>query len=441
MQHSISPRRLKRTLAIIMGGGRGSRLSPLTDKRSKPAVPLGGKYRLVDIPISNCLNSDIGQIYVLTQFNSESLNRHITEAYKFDQFGRNFVHVLAAQQTQESGNWYQGTADAVRQNMSYFLQQPYEHYLILSGDQLYRMDFRKMLADHIHNKAEVTIATTPVNRHDAAGFGIMHTEADGSITRFVEKPEDPELLESLRMPAPMLEAAKLPTDSELYQASMGIYIFNRSTLRECLDNDKDDFGGDIIPSNIASRPMYSYVFNGYWEDIGTIKSFYESNLDLTSEIPRYNFFDSENPIYTHARFMPASKINKSNVQEALVSDGCIIYDATVRRCIIGLRSVIEAGCEITESIIMGADSYKKYDPDKGANSKGTPIIIGAGTRIHKAIVDKNAIIGKNCVIDPGDFVDARFKYGRVVDGIAVIPKSTTIPDGTVVCEDPLPDED
>lgn len=436
MPANVTARHLKRTLAIIMGGGQGSRLFPLTHKRSKPAVPLGGKYRLVDIPISNCLNSDIGQIYVLTQFNSESLNRHISDAYKFDQFRRDFVHVLAAQQTPGSDTWYQGTADAVRQNLSYFLERPYDHYLILSGDQLYRMDFRTMLSAHIENNAEVTIATTPVSREDAAGFGIMDTDETGRITRFVEKPTDAEVLDSLRIPSAILEAAGLPADSERFQASMGIYIFNRNTLKQCLDNDKTDFGGDIIPSNISSRPMYSYVFGDYWEDIGTIKAFYEANLDLASEMPRYNFFDHEKPIYTRARALPASKINKAHIEEALVSDGCIIYDAKIRRCLIGLRSVIEDNCEITESIIMGSDYYEKASLEGGSGAKGKPIRIGAGSRIHKAIIDKNAIIGRNVVIDPGHHVDADFEYGYVRDGIAVITKSADIPDGTVVCQDP-----
>lgn len=436
MPTNVTARHLKRTLAIIMGGGQGSRLFPLTHKRSKPAVPLGGKYRLVDIPISNCLNSDIGQIYVLTQFNSESLNRHISDAYKFDQFRRDFVHVLAAQQTPGSGGWYQGTADAVRQNLSYFLERPYDHYLILSGDQLYRMDFREMLGAHIKNKAEVTIATTPVTRADAAAFGIMHTDGDGRITRFVEKPTDADVLKSLRMPKSMLEDAKLSADEERFQASMGIYIFNRETLKQSLDNDKTDFGGDIIPSNIETRPMYSYVFGDYWEDIGTIKAFYEANLDLASAVPRYNFFDHEKPIYTRARSLPASKINKSDIAEALVSDGCIIYDAKIRRSLIGLRSVIEENCSITESIIMGADHYEKAPLEGRSNAKGTPIRIGAGSRIHKAIVDKNAIIGRNVTIDPGEHVNAEFEYGYVRDGIAVITKSAEIPDGTVVCENP-----
>jgi len=438
MPDRIPHKTLNNTLSIIMGGGRGSRLFPLTHKRSKPAVPLAGKYRLVDIPISNCLNSEIRQIYVLTQFNSESLNRHITDAYKFDQFGRSFVHVLAAQQTPGSGNWYQGTADAVRQNLSYFLERPYEYYLILSGDQLYRMDFRDMLAAHIANKAEVTIATTPVVRDDTEGFGIMDTDEEGRVTRFVEKPSDPEVIDSLRMPSNLLENAGLSGDDERFQASMGIYIFNRKTLQECLDNDKDDFGGDIIPSNIEKRSMFSYVFGDYWEDIGTIKAFYESNLDLTAAVPRYNFFDNENPIYSRARFLPASKINKSTIEKALVSDGCIISDAKITRCIIGLRSVIEEGCVINDSIIMGSDYYEKPCFDREGGVRGASVSIGAGSIIRKAIVDKNAIIGEGVIIDPGDYIDEDFEHAYVRDGIVVVPKSANIPPGTKVCEKPLP---
>jgi glucose-1-phosphate adenylyltransferase len=294
-----------------------------------------------------------------------------------------------------------------------------------------------MLAAHIKSKAEVTIATTPVSRDDAAGFGIMDTDEDGRITRFVEKPKDPELLGSLKMPANMLADAGLSADEERFQASMGIYIFNRSTLEECLDNDKDDFGGDIIPSNIESRPMFSYVFGDYWEDIGTIKAFYEANLDLTSEVPRYNFFDYDNPIYSRARFLPASKVNNATLENALVSDGCIIFNATIRRSLIGLRSVIEDSCTITESIIMGSDHYEKRMCPGETSSQARPIRIGAGTRIHKAIVDKNAIIGKNVVIDPGDHVDADFEHAYVRDGIVIVTKSADIPDNTVVCETPL----
>lgn len=421
-----------KTLAIIMGGGRGTRLSPLTDMRSKPAVPLGGKYRLVDIPISNCLNSDIGNIFVLTQFNSESLNRHITDAFKFDHFGGDFVHVLAAQQTAEGANWYQGTADAVRQNMSYFLEKPYEYFLILSGDQLYRMDFLEMLNAHIENKADLSIATTPVLRKDATGFGIMQTNDKSRITRFEEKPDDEDLLNELRMPPSLLESNGLSLDEERFQASMGIYIFNRAVMQECLDNDLVDFGGDIIPAAINDRHVFSYVFDGYWEDIGTIKSFHQANLDLTENIPHYNFFDAENPIYTRPRLLPASKVNGAHITQALISDGCIISNATIERSIIGVRSHIMSGCSITDSVIMGADYYYREKYDFVGNEDSTEITIGENTHIHNAIVDKNACIGRNVVIDPGDRINEDGPYCKIRDGIAVIPKSTTIPDGTVI---------
>ncbi len=303
-----------KTLAIIMGGGAGSRLFPLTKERSKPAVPLAGKYRLVDIPISNCINSGMRRIYVLTQFNSVSLHRHIHYAYRFDQFSRSFVEILAAQQTPGDDNWYQGTADAVRQNLAEFTQYEYDYYVILSGDQLYRMDYREMLAQHIDSEAELTIATIPVSRRDATSFGIMHTDAQRKIIRFEEKPKDPALLDELRIPGELLNSLKLPSDSDLYQASMGIYIFNRATLIKALENKHADFGKHIIPGMIDSERVMAYIFQGYWEDIGTIRAFFEANLNLTAPVPQFNFFDTKAPIYTHARFLPASKVNGATVR-------------------------------------------------------------------------------------------------------------------------------
>lgn len=427
------PKTLRNTLAIIMGGGQGSRLFPLTHRRSKPAVPLAGKYRIVDIPISNCINSGIRQMYVLTQFNSESLNRHVTSGYSFDHFGENFVHVLAAQQTPGDDKWYQGTADAVRQNLSYFLEKPYKYFLILSGDQLYRMDFRTMLKQHQETGADLTIATTPVGREPARAFGLMHTDDKNRITRFVEKPgDDDETLDGLTMPKALLESAGLPADAERFQASMGIYLFNRRVMEEALNNDKEDFGGDIIPSIIESSNVYSHVFQGYWEDIGTIKSFYESNLECTKIVPAFNFFDPHNPIYTRSRLLPASKINDAVIEEALLSDGCIITKATIRNSIIGVRSVIESGCEITGSIVMGSDYYNKSEIDENDEVTESPVKIGEGTKIFKAIIDKNATIGRNVTIHPGDRVNEDCEYCYVRDGIVVVPKSIVIPDGTVV---------
>ena len=433
MPETISIKSLNNTLAIIMGGGQGSRLFPLTHQRSKPAVPLAGKYRIVDIPISNCINSGIRQMYVLTQFNSESLNRHVTSGYKFDHFGNNFVHVLAAQQTPGDDNWYQGTADAVRQNLSYFLERPYKYFLILSGDQLYRMDFRRMLKQHQNTNAALTIATTPVEREAARAFGLMHTDDHSCITRFVEKPgNDDALLDELTMPAPLLEDAGLPKDAERFQASMGIYLFNRSVLEEALANDFQDFGKHIIPSIIEERDVYTHVFDGYWEDIGTIKSFYEANLDCTKVVPAFNFFDPHNPIYTRARLLPASKINNANIEEALISDGCIITNARIRGSIIGVRSVIESGCEITDTIIMGSDYYQEVEIGKDSKINERPITIGHDTKIHRAIIDKNAHIGANVVIHPGDRVEEDNEWCHIRDGIVVVPKGKVIPDNTVV---------
>lgn len=419
-------------LAIIMGGGQGSRLFPLTHNRSKPAVPLAAKCRIVDIPISNCINSGIRKMYVLTQYNSESLNRHVTSAYRFDHFGDNFVHILAAQQTPGDDKWYQGTADAVRQNLSYFLERPYKYFLILSGDQLYRMDFRLMLSQHLATGADLTIATTPVPREPARAFGLMHTDAESRITRFVEKPGgDDALLDQLAMPAGLLKSVGLPEEEERFQASMGIYLFNRKVLEDALDNDSADFGKNIIPGIIKDKSVYSYIFDDYWEDIGTIASYYEANLECTKIVPKFNFFDSRNPIYTRARLLPASKINNAVIEEALLSDGCIITSATIRRSIIGVRSVIESGCEITDSIIIGSDYYNKVRFVDGKETS-QPILIGAGTKIHRAIIDKNVTIGKNVVIHPRDRVNADTEWCHIRDGIVVVPKGKVIPDGTVV---------
>src|SRR3954467_4599150 len=289
---ALPPGTLQRTLAIIMGGGAGTRLFPLTKDRAKPAVPLGGKYRLVDIPISNCLNSGLRSIYVLTQFNSMSLHRHIQASYKFDNFSRSFVDILAAQQTPEGSQWYQGTADAVRQNMRYFLERDYDYFLILSGDQLYRMDFRALLHQHIKSGAEITMATKPVERAQVAEFGIMQCGSDHRITKFLEKPKDEKLLHDMKMSAELLKSSEAAEDEELYQASMGIYLFNREVLVECLRNDLADFGKHIIPQALKERHVSAYIFNGYWEDIGTIRAFYEANLDLTDLVPEYSFFES-----------------------------------------------------------------------------------------------------------------------------------------------------
>ena len=416
-----------KTLAIIMGGGAGSRLFPLTKERSKPAVPLAGKYRIVDIPVSNCINSGLRRVYVLTQFNSASLHKHIHSAFKFDNFSRSFVEILAAQQTPTDNNWYQGTADAVRQNLRDFLQYPYEYYVILSGDQLYRMDFREVLKQHIETKADMTLATIPVGREAATAFGIMHTDEQRRIVRFEEKPKKPELLDELRIPEVLLKELGRAAGDDLYQASMGIYIFNRDVLVKALDNDYVDFGKHVIPEMLKKFRVHSYIFQGYWEDIGTIRAFFDANLQLTDAVPAFNFFDTSTPIYTHARFLPGSKINGATIKQAIVSDGCIIDDAHIERSVIGIRSYIKSGTTIRHSVVMGADFY-----DADAASRGGPELgIGKNCVIDQAIIDKNARIGDGCVITPDgkpDNFDGPNYYVR--DGIVVVPKGASIPAGT-----------
>lgn len=422
-----SPSVTEKTLAIIMGGGAGTRLFPLTKERSKPAVPLAGKYRLVDIPISNCINSGLRRVYVLTQFNSASLHRHIHSAYRFDQYSRSFVEILAAQQTPTDTSWYQGTADAVRQNLQDFLQYPYDYYVILSGDQLYRMDYRDMLGQHIESGAELTIATIPVSREAAPAFGIMHTDDDRKIFRFEEKPKDPKLLDELRIPSALLQKLGHPPEEDLYQASMGIYVFNRETLVRALDNTGIDFGKHVIPGMIDRSKVMAYIFQGYWEDIGTIGSFFEANLNLTNDHPPFNFFDTKQPIYTHARFLPASKITGAKISRAIISDGCVIQDAQIERAVVGVRSYIGSGTTIRNSIIMGADFYEA----SMAAQPGHPGIgIGKNCVITNAIIDKNARVGDGVVISP-DGKPSEFDGPNyyIRDGIIIIPKNVSIDPG------------
>jgi glucose-1-phosphate adenylyltransferase len=420
-----------KTLAIIMGGGAGTRLFPLTQKRAKPAVPLAGKYRLVDIPISNCLNSGFRQVYVLTQFNSESLHRHVTASYNFDNFTKSFIEILAAQQTPEDTRWYQGTADAVRQNLHYFLERPYEHYLILSGDQLYRMDYGDVLQAHLQNGADITLGTTPVDRQAASGFGILHSDARRHIFRFEEKPKDPKLLETLRIPPALLAELGRPADAELYQGSMGIYIFNRQVLIDALANDHDDFGKHIIPTSLQKYKVFAYIFQEYWEDIGTVRAFFEANLALTDTVPAFNFFDHINPIYTQQRFLPASKVSGTQVQRAIIADGSIITDAHIDRAVIGIRSVIESGTTIRNSVLMGADFYQDeaWDPKPGT----PPLGIGRRCHIEGAIIDKNARIGEGVVITPnGKSAHADGENYYIRDGVVVVPKGAVIMAGTEI---------
>jgi glucose-1-phosphate adenylyltransferase len=406
-------------LAVIMGGGAGTRLFPLTKDRAKPAVPLAGKYRLVDIPISNCLNSDLRRIFLLTQFNSGSLHRHIQESYRFDNFSAGFVEILAAEQRPGRTDWYQGTADAVRQNLMHLNSYPHRLVLILSGDQLFRLDCRRLLQQHVASGAEVTVATTPVRAEAAGAFGIMEVEEDGRITRFVEKPKEPAVQATLR------------GYPDALPASMGIYVFDRDVLADALAGDEVDFGKHVIPRLIPARRVHAFRFEGYWEDIGTIRAFYEANLDLCEPLPQFNFYDATAPIFTHARYLPASKVIKSRVERSVIAEGCIINDALIEHSLLGIRSRIQAGAVIRDSLVMGQDYYDSPDrvPVPGAPTMG----IGHGTVVERTIVDKNARIGDGVRITPDGkpgFLDGPNFYVR--DGIVVIPKNAVIMSGTVI---------
>lgn len=421
-------------LAVIMGGGQGTRLFPLTRDRSKPAVPLAGKYRLVDIPISNCINSNLKRVYLLTQFNSASLHRHISQSYKFDHFTGGFVEILAAEQTFENTSWYQGTADAVRKNLVHFLNNDFQYALILSGDQLYRMDYRKILAQHVESYADITVATIPVPRREATSLGILQTDAERRIVRFEEKPKDPAVLDSLQVPRDLYGKFDIQGDEDFFLASMGIYVFNREVLIKLLDNNQTDFGKHIIPGAIDTHRVFSYVYQGYWEDIGTIRAFFEANLDLVAELPRFNFFDMASPIFTRPRFLPATKINGGAINHAVISDGCIINRARIEHTLVGIRSMVEEGAMLNRVILMGSDYYESAQSIARHEAEGLPRIgVGAGTRIEEAIVDKNARIGNNCSISPAgkpDNVDHPLYFIR--DGVVCIPKNAVIPHGTII---------
>jgi glucose-1-phosphate adenylyltransferase len=406
-------------VAVIMGGGAGTRLFPLTKDRAKPAVPLAGKYRLVDIPISNCLNSELRRIFLLTQFNSGSLHRHIQESYRFDNFSPGFVEILAAEQRPNSTDWYQGTADAVRQNLVHMESYGHRLVLILSGDQLYRMNYCAVIEQHVASGAEVTVATTPVHADIAGGFGIMEVAEGGRITRFVEKPTDPAV------------QATLHGYPDELPASMGIYVFDREVLAIALAGSEVDFGKHIIPRLIETRRVHAFRHDGYWEDIGTILAFYEANLDLCEPLPKFNFYDAGAPIFTHARYLPATKIIKSTIERSVIADGCIINDAVIEHSLLGVRSRVQAGATIRDSLVMGQDYYDSPErvPVPGAPTMG----IGHGAWIERTIVDKNARIGDDVRISPAGkpaFLDGPNYYIR--DGIVIIPKNAVIRNGTVI---------
>jgi glucose-1-phosphate adenylyltransferase len=369
-------------LSIIMGGGQGTRLFPLTRERSKPAVPLAGKYRLVDIPISNCINSGLKRIYLLTQFNSASLHRHISQSYKFDHFNGGFVEILAAEQTFTDTSWYQGTADAVRKNLVHFLNHKFDYALILSGDQLYRMDFSRVISQHTASGADVTVATMPVTRESASALGILQVNDERQIVRFEEKPKDPAVLDSLRLPRELYNAFEVRGDEDFFLASMGIYVFNRDVLLQLLDNNFTDFGKHIIPGAIKTHKVFSYIFQGYWEDIGTIRNFFEANLNLCTELPAFNFFDMSAPIFTRPRFLPGSKVNGAEIDHAVISDGCIINHSSIKNSIIGIRSLVDVGSYLNRVIHLGSDYFESEASIRQNEAAGRPRIgIVKNTRI------------------------------------------------------------
>lgn len=424
-------------LAVILGGGAGSRLFPLTQLRSKPAVPLGGKYRLVDIPISNCINSDVHKIFVLTQYNSASLNRHIAQTYRFSQFSNGFVEILAAEQTPESGQWFQGTADAVRQVLPHIDGWGIDTLLILSGDHLYHMDYREFLKRHYDTDADVTVSVIPCSTAAASEFGLLKTDAQGRIIEFREKPKG-EALSAMLVDRTAFGQTPEEAAARPFLASMGIYVFKFDRIRELLAHDSSwlDFGREIIPAAIARGNVQAFMFDGYWEDIGTISAFYKANLDLTSKIPKFNLFDAETPVYTRARYLPPSKIEESEIRDSIISDGCIMTGAKVNNSVIGLRSRIGTGVQIDASIIMGADYYQSIEEMRKDINAGVPRVgIGEQAIIKSAIIDKNARIGSGTRLVNESGVqnfDAEDASYYIREGLIIVPKNAVIKSGTIV---------
>ena len=418
---------MQNVLGVILSGGRGQRLYPLTKFRSKPAVPLGGKYRLIDIPVSNCLNSHINRVFVLTQFNSASLNKHVVQTYKFDMFNGGFVDILAAEQTPDNSNWFQGTADAVRQSIKHLL--PFEdvnYIIILSGDQLYQVDLRHIIEYHISKKADITVAASPVTAEAASSLGIMKIRQDGKTTAFKEKP-GPEGLTSMQ--------SEKRADGRNYLANMGIYVFHKQLLVDLLtESTAADFGKDLIPQAVETHRVMAYVFDGYWEDIGTIRTFYDANLALTEPTPKFSFYDMQMPVYTHPRNLPGSKLNNCNIHQSILAEGCVLNGSDVKHSIIGVRSRIGNGTTVKYSIIMGADRFETIEQMEANAAKKIPNIgIGNHCTIINAIIDKDVRIGDNVsIINAHNLQEKDDEQYYIRDGIIVIPKGSLIRNGTVI---------
>lgn len=429
---------MKKVLAIILGGGAGSRLYPLTKLRAKPAVPLAGKYRLIDIPVSNCINSDILKIYVLTQFNSASLNRHLARTYNFSGFSEGFVEVLAAQQTQESLNWFQGTADAVRKYLWMLEEWDIDQFLILSGDHLYRMDYRQFVQRHLDTNADITLSVLPMDDKRASDFGLMKIDDNGRVVAFSEKPKG-DALKEMQVDTTKLGLTPEEAKQSPYIASMGIYVFNKDVLIKLLKEapERTDFGKEIIPASAKNYNVQAYLFGGYWEDIGTIEAFYNANLALTRQPqPPFSFYDEAAPIYTRPRFLPPTKLLDTHVTESIIAEGCIIKECRIDHSVVGVRSRIEAGCVIEDSLLMGSDFYEPFaERQSGQQKGGVPVGIGADTTIRRAIIDKNARIGRHVQIINKDRVEEADRESQgfyIRSGIVVVNKNTIIPDGTVI---------
>ncbi|MBZ0266200.1 glucose-1-phosphate adenylyltransferase [bacterium] len=426
---------MRDVLAVILGGGRGTRLYPLTKYRSKPAVPIAGKYRLIDIPISNCLNSNISRIFILTQFNSASLNRHVNLTYHFDTFRREgFVNILAAEQRMDNMDWFQGTADAVRKTLMHYEPYEFKYYLILSGDHIYSMDYRKMIAEHALSGADATVAALPVTRDKVSGLGILEIKDDGTIDRFVEKPKKPEVIDTLKLSNKYWEIrGEKERSEELFLANMGVYIFNREVLDEILSTGEElDFGSEIFPRTVVETDrVHAFPFEGYWEDVGTIRSFYEAHLGFLERVPKFSFYDEYNRVYSHARYLPPSKLNHAHTEKAILAEGSIVDDANIKQTFVGLRSIVGRGTTLNSVIMMGADFYETVEDRKQNQLEQKPHVgIGENCYLEGVIIDKNARIGNNVRIMNGDVVDQEGEGWMVRDGIVVIEKNAIIKDGT-----------
>ncbi|MBI3950144.1 MAG: glucose-1-phosphate adenylyltransferase [Acidobacteria bacterium] len=422
-------------LAIVLGGGQGTRLFPLTGMRSKPAVPLAGKYRLIDVAVSNCINSDIIKIYVLTQFNSASLNRHISRTYRFSRFTEGFIDILAAEQTLDNRDWFQGTADAVRQNWRHFEQWNLKTFLILAGDHLYRMNYRDFVRHHQETKADVTISVIACTEEEASGFGLLKIDSAGRMVEFREKPKGADL-QRMRVDTSVIGLSREEAERRPYLASMGIYVFNPQVLYDLLlsDRSKVDFGKEVIPSAIGKYQVQAFLFNGYWQDIGTIKSFYQANMDLTMLMPKFNLYDPEAPIYTRPRFLPPAKIRECRVHDSLIAEGSILSGAELIHCIVGIRTRISTNVRVERSIIMGADFYQTTEETEADYRRGLPPVgLGQDSVIKTAIIDKNARIGRGVrILNEEDRQEFDSENCYIRDGIVIIPKNAALPDGFVI---------